>query len=143
MLYTKTALAALALVATTSFAVGYAQNPDVQKRQEAMGIIGANMKSLTQMMKGEKDFSAEAAQAAVDAIAAKAAEVPALFETKASDPESDAADKIWDNFDDFTAKAKALETAAAGITISSMEDIGGAMGAMGGACKACHTDYKL
>lgn len=144
MLKLKTALAAALVLGTAGFAVAYAQNPDVQKRQEAMGLIGSNAKKLNQMSQGQVAFDAAAAQAAFAAISERAAQVPALFEVEADDPESDAADEIWMMWDDFVAKSQALQAAAqAGAGVDSPEALGAAMQGLNGTCKDCHSQYKL
>lgn len=134
--------AALVLVAATSFAHSDVSNPAVAARMQAMSDISAQMKVLGNMAKGEVDFDAAAAQAAVDTVAARAAEVPALFEAPETDPESESLPAIWDNWEDFVAKSETLETAAANATIASAADLGPALGQMGGTCKACHSKYR-
>lgn len=142
--FKATALATAALfLGTAVFAHAEVSNPAVKARMDAMKAIGGAMKTLSTMAKGEAEFSAEAANAALAIMAEQAAAVPALFEAQEDDPESDAADEIWTNWDDFVAKAKALETAASSANIAGPDDIGAAMGAVGGTCKACHSDYKL
>jgi cytochrome c556 len=144
MLKLKTALAAAVVMGTATFAVAYAQNPDVQKRQETMGIIGSNMKKLTQMSRGQISFDAGEAQAAFAKISEKAGEVPVVFEAEADDPESDAAPEIWFMWDEFTAKAEALKAAAdAGAGVDSPDALNAALGNLGGACKSCHSQFKL
>ncbi len=139
----KTTLAAGLVFASTGFALAYSTNPDVQKRQETMGLISANLKKLAPMAQGKVDFDAAAAQAAFAAIAEQAGTVPVVFETQTRDPESKASDAIWDHWEDFTAKAAALEAAAkAGATVDSPEALQAAFGPLGGACKACHSQYK-
>lgn len=141
----KTSLvAALALGTIASAALAAAMDPDVRARQEAMGLIGANMKTIGEMAQGKTAFDAAAAQAAFAAIAEKAEVVPALFETKSNtDPEAEAKDALWDNWDDFTAKAAALKAAAeAGTSVDGPEALGAAAGPLGGACQACHKAYK-
>lgn len=141
----KSALvAALVLGTAASAALAAAMDPDVRARQEAMGLIGSNVKKVTQMVKGEVAFDAAGAQAAFAAIAEKADMVPALFENPSnSDPEAEAKDAIWENWDDFTAKAGALKAAAeAGASVDSPEALAAAMGPLGEACKACHSTYK-
>ena len=132
----KSALvAALVLGTAASAALAAAMDPDVRARQEAMGLIGSNVKKVTQMVKGEVAFDAAGAQAAFAAIAEKADMVPALFENPSnSDPEAEAKDAIWENWDDFTAKA--------GASVDSPEALAAAMGPLGEACKACHSTYK-
>jgi cytochrome c556 len=141
----KTAIAAVLVLGTAaSAAFAAAQDPDVIARKEAMGLIGSNVKKLTQMTKGEIDFDAAAAQASFALIAEKAATVPVLFEPQSNtDPESEAKDAIWENWDDFVAKANDLKLAAdAGATVDSPQALGAAMGGLGGACKECHSVYK-
>ena len=67
----------------------------------------------------------------------------AKFMTQASDPASKASPDIWTNWDDFVAKANALSTAATALDVTSMETLQAGMAAVGGACKDCHTKYKL
>jgi cytochrome c556 len=68
----------------------------------------------------------------------------ALFTPRADDPKSDARPAIWDNFDDFTTKARALETLGAGLagSIRTVDDVRAAMLPLGGACSDCHTLYR-
>lgn len=141
----KTALTAAFVIGTAaSAAFAAAQDPDVIARKEAMGLIGSDVKKLTAMAKGETTFDTAQAQAWFEEIVEKAAAVPALFETKSNtDPESKAKDAIWDNWDDFVAKANDLKAAAeTGASIDSAEALGAAMGGLGGTCKECHSVYK-
>lgn len=136
-------LAGAILAGTVAVAHSDATNPAVIARMDAMKAIGGAMKTLSTMAKGEMAFDAGAANAALATMAAKAAEAPALFQAQEDDPESDAADEIWTNWDDFVAKAGALEAAAKGANVATADDLGPAMGAVGGTCKACHQAYKL
>lgn len=141
----KSALvAALVLGTAATAAFAAASDPDVLARKEAMGLIGADVKKLTAMAKGEAAFDATQAQQWFAEISEQAARVPALFEPQSNtDPESDAKDAIWESWDDFVAKANDLKLAAdAGASIDSPEALGAAMGGLGGACKACHSVYK-
>jgi cytochrome c556 len=65
-----------------------------------------------------------------------------LFEANETDPLSDAKPEIWENLDDFAAKAGVLQVAAEGATITDAASIGAAMGAMGKTCGACHKVYR-
>jgi len=141
----KTTLATAIVISTiASVAFAAATDPDVRARKEAMGLIGADVKKLSTMAKGETAFDAAMAQQYFSEIAEQAAKVPALFEPQSNgDPESDAKDAIWENWDDFIAKASDLKMAAdGGASVDSPEALGAAMGALGGACKACHSVYK-
>jgi cytochrome c556 len=140
----KAAFAATLVLGTATLAFAESQDPDVKNRQAAMKVVGANTKALGEMAQGKTGFDAAAAQEAFAAIAGKAAEVPALFEAEVTDPESDAADEIWMMWDEFVEKAGALKAAAeAGAGADSPETLGAAFGNLNGACKACHTHFKL
>jgi cytochrome c556 len=52
---------------------------------------------------------------------------------------------IWTSGDDFVAKIAALNTAAATLVASAGTDVEGVkagLGAVGGACSACHKAYR-
>lgn len=121
-----------------------ASNPTVQARMDLMKTIGAQTKILGNMAKGTTAFDAAAAQAAATTMAEAAAEIPAKFEPQEDDPASEAKPIIWDQWDDFTAKAMDLETAASAAagSITDQASIGPAMGQIGAACKACHSVYR-
>lgn len=138
----KSLLVAGVIGLTAAAAFAQATNPAVVARQDAMKVIGAQLKVLGDMAKGSTEFDAEAANAALALMAETAAEVPALFEAEETDPESKALPAIWENFDDFTSKAEALEMAAANATITDAASIGAAMGGIGGSCQGCHMTYR-
>lgn len=119
-------------------------DPAVKARMDAMSVIGAQMKVLGNMAKGQVAFDASAAQAAAALVAEQAAAVPALFETQVDDPKSEADPAIWTNYPDFSAKAGDLQDAAqtAAGSMSSLDDLRASLGAMGGTCKACHGPYR-
>jgi cytochrome c556 len=130
------------LAASMALAHGGVQNPAVMARMEAMSQIGDGMKVLGGMMKGELAYDTAKAQAALDKIEAASQQVPALFEAPESDPKSEALPAIWDNWADFEAKATALTEAASG-EITGEEGLRPTLGALGGACKDCHRDYRV
>lgn len=136
-----TFIATLALAATVVFAAE-ATDPTAKARQELMDTIAMNVKVLGDMAGGKAAFDATAAAAAKEALIAASAEIPAKFEPEASDPKSNAKPAVWTNFADFTTKAKALNTAATALDAASLETVQAGMGAVGGACKDCHTTYK-
>jgi cytochrome c556 len=133
----------LVLMGGMALAEEAAKDPTVIAWKELMGKNGAAAKVLSQMAKGEVAFDAAAAQAAKDALIADAKATPAAFQTQASDPASEAKPEIWTNWDDFVAKAGALEGAAQALDVTSAETIAAGMGAIGGACGACHKAYKM
>ena len=136
----------LILVSTTA-AIAHqgVQNPAVKARMDGMSAIAENMKILGQMAKGAIEFDATKARLASSAIANHAAATPNLFEADEADLKSEARPEIWSNFEDFTAKATELESVANGFStsINQPTDLNAAMGALGAACKSCHSAYRM
>lgn len=130
-------------ISTNAIAKDGIANPVVGARMDAMDIIGANMKIIGGMAQGKVTFDAAAAQAAIDAIATQAGDLPALFKADETDPKSKASPTIWANWDDFTKKAAALQTVAEGVDTSSAAGLGQAMSGLGGSCQACHMSYRI
>ncbi len=138
----KALIVSLTLTAGMAIAKEGVQDPTVKARMDLMGTIGMNTKILGDMAGGKATFDASAAEAAKAALAAAAAEIPAAFEVEVDDPVSEARPDIWMNMEGFTDKAKALETAAAAVDVSSVEGVQAGMGGIAGTCKACHTDFR-
>jgi cytochrome c556 len=120
-----------------------ATNPAAKARQTAMDTIAGNAKTLGDMAEGKADFDAAKAAEAGAAIAATAATVPDLFRANETDPKSKAKPEIWANYSDFESKAGDLMKAAQAMDTSTVEGVGAGMGALGGACGACHKAYKM
>lgn len=142
---TKTILPVLlTLAASAALAHGGVQNPAVLARMEAMTAIGDATKTLGEMAKGATAFDADIARAAARTIATHAAETPALFEAREEDPKSEALPAIWETFEDFTAKSRALETLAGNLAsgLDTPDELRQGLGQLGGACKACHSEYR-
>ncbi|WP_099827827.1 c-type cytochrome [Oceaniglobus indicus] len=138
-------LAAAFAVTVFGAALVHAQATDdpVKARQTLMKTVGAQTKILGAQAKAGDAFDPEAARAAAMTLAEAAGQVPAAFETEALDGETEAVPAIWENYDDFTQKATALETSAmAAADASSAAEMGTAMQTIGGTCKACHEDYR-
>ena len=108
-----------------------------------MDANGAAMKVLGGMASGDVAFDAVAAAAAVKALVDDAAAIPTAFKNQgAADPKSAAKPEIWTSWDDFLTGATALGTAASAMDASSLDGLKAGIGAVGGACKECHTEYK-
>ena len=119
-----------------------ANDPDVKARQELMEANGAAMKALSEIAGGKVAFDAAAAEAAKKSLVDHAAGIEAAWKNNATDPASKSKPEIWTAWDDFVAKAGDLGKAAEALDVTSPETIGAGLGAIGGACKACHTAYK-
>jgi cytochrome c556 len=139
----KTLALSLILAAGVAVAKDGVQDPTVAARMELMKTIGMNTKVLGDMAGDKAPFDAAAAAAAKDALVAASAEIGAKFETQATDPVAEAKPEIWSNWDDFLAKAGALNAAATALDASSVETVKAGMGAIGGACKDCHSTYRM
>jgi len=132
---------ALILVGSVALAEG-AVDPDVKARQDLMAANGAAMKTLGGMASAKIAFDATAAEAAKQVLIANAAGTLVVFKNQASDPAGHASNSIWTAWDDFSAKAGDMGTAAAALDTTSAESVAAGLGAIGGTCKACHTAYK-
>ena len=134
-------LGAVALVALAGHA--FAQEDLIEKRQAMMKDNGAQAKVAAQMVQGATPFDAAAAKAAMEKLAANAAEIPADFAPGSEG--GDALPAIWENFADFEAKAMDLKTAAEAAAVAAdqgAEAFGQAFGAVGASCGACHKVYR-
>ncbi len=142
-LMTKSLIVALVLVAGVAVAKEGVQDPTVKARMDLMSTIGMNTKVLGDMAGAKTAFDAAAAQNAKEALVAASAQIAAKFEPQATDPVSEAKPEIWANWDAFVTKAGALNAAATAMDASSLDAIKAGMGAIGGACKDCHSTYRM
>lgn len=142
---TITAAMALGLAALGGVALAHedVKNEAVKARmmlmediKDAVGILGG-------MAKGEVAFDAARADAAKEALISHAARIPEMFEAEEMDPKSEAKPEIWENWSDYVNKAEALGVAAGELDTSDVAWMGPGMGKIGGACKACHEDYRV
>ena len=141
-LLTKTIVASLILAAGVAFA-GKSTDPDAKARQTLMGTVGMNTKVLGEMAGGKVPFDAAAAGAAKTALTEAAGKIAATFEPQGTDAESEAKPEIWTSWDDFLTKADGLTKAAMALDATSLEGVQAGMAGVGGACKDCHTKYRL
>jgi cytochrome c556 len=139
---TKTLVLGLIMMGGIAYAESKAADPDVHARQNLMQANGGAMGALSGMAKGEVAFDAAAAEAAKQALIANAAGIEAAFTNNASDPENRAKPEVWTNWEEFLADAKALGDAAAALDASSLDGVKAGLGAIGGTCKECHTEFK-
>lgn len=139
----KLLVTGLVLAAGIAYAQVEATDPDVIARKAQMKVHGGSAKVLGEMAGGKTAYDAAAAEAAKAALIEAAAQTEAHFTVNATDPASTAKPEIWTNWEDFLVKASALQDAAAALDTSSAETIGAGMGAIGGACKDCHSTYRM
>lgn len=144
MKFVKAVVIGAMLTAGAAFAEGERTDPNAIARSDLMKTIGKNIGVLGDMAGGKAAHDAAAAEAAKAALIEAAGKIEATFKDQgAADPASEAKPEIWANWDDFLADAKALGDAAAAVDVASAESIGAGMGALGGACKDCHTEFRV
>jgi cytochrome c556 len=128
------------LCAGAVFAAG-----EVEKREGMMKQIGGSMGALAAISKGEKPYDAEVVKAAVTTISTNAKAFPDQF-PQGSETGSAAAPAIWENFEDFKAKAAKLgadaDTVLAGLP-ADQAGVATAMKTLGADCGTCHQTYRL
>lgn len=137
---TLTAIVILGLAATIANAA--AHEDAVKARQSLMKSIADQTKILGVMAKSGS-FDGDAAHAAAATMLEAANKIPAAFESDAMSDDTEALPKIWEDHAEFIKHAEGLQAAAtlAGET-TDMASLGAAMGEIGEACKACHTDFR-
>ncbi|WP_309667884.1 cytochrome c [Tabrizicola sp.] len=144
MKFTKLLAAAVIVAAGVAYAEVEATDPNVIAHQDLMKMIGKNTGILGDIAGGKTAYDAAAAEGAKAALIEASAKIEATFkEQGAADPGSEAKPEIWTSWDDFLKKAGALNAAATAMDVASVETIGAGMGGLGGACKDCHTTYRV
>ncbi|MGC1494637.1 MAG: cytochrome c [Sulfitobacter sp.] len=140
----------IAIVATAGLAASHtasSSNKAVAARHAQMQMIGYNTGLLGAMAKGEVDFSAEMANSAAINLNMLAKMDTSTLWTEGT--EQGAADgsrakaEIWSDAAGFADKFADLEKASAAmIGAADVDAVKAGMGAIGGACKACHESYR-
>ncbi|HRJ53949.1 MAG TPA: cytochrome c [Candidatus Thiothrix moscowensis] len=142
-------------LAATSIAVVSTAIADEQKspeemaieyRQGAFSMIKYHFGPMAAMVKGEKEFNAEAFAKNAEAVAALS-KFPINGFIEGSDMgETEAKDAIWKNMDDFKKKMETFQVEAASLAEvakgGDMAAIKPQFGKVGESCKACHKEYK-
>jgi len=117
----------------------------IDDRQAAMKNVGKAMGALAAIAKKEVPFDAAVVNTNATSIADNVKTAKGHFPdgSATGDKETWAKVEIWQNKSDFDAKAdKAIAAAMAMASVTVEADFGAALGALGAACKACHTDYR-
>ena len=144
MKFAKALIISAVLSAGAAFAEEERTDPNAIARGELMTLIGKNTGILGDMAGGKAAYDAAAAEGAKAAIVEAAGKIEATFKDQgAADPASQAKPEVWTNWDEFLADAKKLQDAAGAMDVASVETIGAGMGALGGACKDCHTEFRV
>jgi cytochrome c556 len=133
-----------AIVATPALALAHSGATGiVKKRMETMKDVGAVMKELGAMVKGDASFDASTVARRADDLKTHAAGMPALFPEGSIHGPSEALPKIWEDFEGFSRIASDLESAATALSsVNEATALPAALGAAGKTCKTCHSDYR-
>ena len=97
---------ALALLATGAVAHANVSDPQVRARMDLMQQIKDATGVLGNIAKQPATYDQAAAEQARADLIAASAKVATAFEDPATDPVAEASPSIWENWDDFTAKAR-------------------------------------
>jgi cytochrome c556 len=136
---------AVGAVAVAIATIAYAQTDAIAERQALMKQNGAAIGTLVQMAKGDAPFDAAVAKTALETIASDMATFPTLFPEGSDTGSTKAAPTIWTDMAGFQAASEKLRTdalAAAG-SVTTLEGVQAAVGAVGADCGACHQKYRL
>ena len=135
------------LLAATTLGVAQADvDKTVDYRQSIFTIVGWNFGPLRAMAQGKIDFDAAKAQRHAGRISQMSMMIDDAFPPDSINGDSDALPGIWENWEDFQMKASNLQAAASALVEAAatgdQESTTTAFAKLGGACKACHDDYK-
>lgn len=126
---------------------GEAATAAMDDRHEWFEELGDSFKVLNRQSKSDEPDMATVKEATA-LVASKSAELPSLFAegTGPDAGETEAKANIWEEKDDFMAKAQDFHDAATKLNAMAMADnVAGfkeAFGETGGTCKACHDSYR-
>lgn len=116
-------------------------------RQEMMKKVGGAMGAIGAIVKGEKPFDAEVVKASLTTMAEAGKDFPNHFPAGSEvGMDSEASPKIWENMDDFKAKAAELTKVAEAQLAAMPTDqasTGAVMKTVGATCSSCHETYRL
>ncbi len=111
-----------------------------------MKKIGGAAGALGAIAKGDKPYDAAIVKTSLTTIAETAKAFPDQFGPNSDKTDAEVNPKLWDNFDDFKAKAAKLsgdaETALAQLP-ADQAGVGAALKTLGADCGACHQAYRV
>ena len=142
----RAVIIAIAIASSGMTAVMAAGEPQ-EVRQGLMKGVGQSMGALAAIAKGEKPYDAAVVTASLETISKNAKAFPDQFPVGSeTGMESEASPKIWENMDDFKAKAAKLgadaDTTLAQLPVDQA-GVGAALGIIGKDCGTCHEAYRV
>lgn len=118
----------------------------VKERMDLMKRQQDDMKLIGNMAKGKTPFDATKAAEAARDIGVTAKKIHELFPEGSGGGKSDALPSVWEQWDDFTAKADDLargaNTLASSLDDAPPQDWKAAFQKVSDACKSCHQDFR-
>lgn len=139
----------LVSIAIPSALIAQSAEDALEARHGYMKLLGNEMGKLSAMAKGEVAYDEAAATAAAKNLATLTSYSPvSLFidgTSSEDDDDSEALPAVWEKPDDFAAKFDDLSKVAAdapAAVAGGVENLGAEMAKLGGACKACHDDFR-
>ena len=119
----------------------------IETRQGLLKVVGHYFGPIVGMAKGQVPFDAATVSANANKIAQLAPMIPDVFamDTRSSGVSSDALGGIWEDSDDYKAKAATATERALALAAAADQGQGAflkAVGGLGSACKGCHEDYR-
>lgn len=140
------AVAAAAAMAGIALGAVNAADGTHDSRVALMKRIGGSTGALSAIAKGEKPYDAEAVKVALTTIAATSKVFPDQFKPDSDKSDPGVSPKIWENMDDFKARAEKLsadaETALAQLPADTAA-VGATVNTLGANCGGCHKAYRL
>lgn len=146
MKHVKTILAATGIALAVAASATFVSADDAvhEGREKAMKSMGGSMKAIKDLI-GAGGPAADVVAPAQN-IATVAATLPSHFPQGSDTDDDEASAKIWENWEDFAAHAKTLETEATMLASAAqggdMATIGAQFEKVGGACGSCHKAYR-
>jgi cytochrome c556 len=136
--------AALAIIGAS--AVVAADEPQVVRAQ-MMKKVGGAMGALSGIAKGEKPYDADVVKASLTTMSEVAKAFPDQFPAGSeTGHDTEASPKIWEQMDDFKAKAAKFGADADAVLANLPADqaaVGAALGTIGPNCGGCHEVYRI
>lgn len=133
----------VALLATTAIGHEGVKNAAVKSRMDLMQEIRAAIGVLGGMAQGKTAFDAQDAARAKATLSETATRIAPAFQANEMDPKSESSPEIWQNWQDFVAKADAMQDAASALETDTLDDLRAGIGRLGGTCSACHKAYRI
>jgi cytochrome c556 len=139
-------IAAATVLAGLAFGSVIAADGTHDSRIGMMKKIGGAAGTLAGIAKGTKPYDADAVKTALTTIAETAKAFPDQFGPNSDKADAEVNPKLWDNMDDFKAKAAKLSSDAETALNTLPADpagVGAALKTLGADCGACHQAYRI